>query len=195
MTYQSLVPYFKEYLNLHHQLYSGQCKAELWEDITAKALRAAGFGSDWTPDYNHIVGLDQRTDTGVAISNKSGKLNKDNTSIKISGSRLTKHKTIEDKLNFLSNKPEDFIFCLSTNRKEWANDLKKYYFIVIDAKKLDYHNHKWYPTYSRRGDVVTGYDCITENYSAKISNTMSDQLWTDISSNLFEEFYPIEIYS
>jgi hypothetical protein len=192
--YQKLVPLIQRRLELHHQLYSGQCKAELWEEKSAWALRQAGFGSDWKPDFNHAVGVDQHTDSGVAISNKGGKMNANNTLMTISGSRLTKHKTIQEKLEFLKSKPEQLVFCLATNNKEWQQDLKRYYFVVVDAKKLDYHNQEWVPTYPQKGgDTPNGYKCDAGKFRAKISKSMSDQIWTDISSELFEEFYQIDV--
>jgi len=195
LSFSSLVPHIEERLKLHHQLYSGQCKAELWEENCAYALRKAGFGSDWEPDYNHVVGVDQNTDCGIGISNKGGSLNANGMTMKISGSRLTKHKTISEKLEFLKNKPEDFIFCLATVKRDWERDkIKRYYFIVVDAKKLDYHNQDWYPTFKKNSNTTkTGYKCHAPLYDAKISKSMSDQIWTDISSNLFEEIHEIVI--
>lgn len=194
ITYQSLVPLIQRRLELHHQLYSGQCKAELWEETSAWALRQAGFGSDWKPDFNHAVGVDQHTDNGVGVSNKGGKMNATNTVMTISGSRLTQHKTIEEKLTFLANKPEDLVFCLATNNKEWQNGLNRYYFVVLDAKKLDYQNHQWEPTYPKNGgNQPNGYKCVTDKFKAKITKSMSDQIWTDVSSEMFEEFYSFDI--
>lgn len=194
MKYEKLVPHIQRRLELHHQLYSGQCKAELWEEKSAWALRQAGFGSDWKPDFNHAVGVDQYTDCGVGISNKGGKMNHTNTVMTISGSRLTKHKTITEKLEFLRNKPEDVVFCLATNNREWKNGLMRYYFVVVDAKKLDYHNQEWVPTFPQSGgDTPNGYRCVASGYKAKITKSMSDQIWTDISSDLFEEFYEMDV--
>ena len=116
--FESLVPYIKDRLTKHHELYSGQCKAEYWEENCAYALRQAGFGSDWSPDFNHGVGVDQTTGDGIRISNKGGKVLEDLSEMTISGSRLTKHKTISDKLEFLKTKHEDYILCLATNNDD-----------------------------------------------------------------------------
>lgn len=192
--YQPLVPLIRQRLQLHHELYSCQCKAELWEETSAWALREAGFGSDWEPDFNHVVGIDQTTNDGVGISNKGGSMNPTLTYMQISGSRLTKHKTIQEKLDFLSNKTEDLVFCLATNKKEWQSGMIRYYFIVVDAKKLDYHNQAWEPTFPKNGgDNPTGYKCEAPSYRAKITKSMSDQIWTDISSDMFEEIHQIDI--
>lgn len=192
--YSSLVPHIQKRLELHHKLYSGQCKAELWEEKSAWALRAAGFGSDWKPDFNHAVGVDQYTDDGVGVSNKGGKMNADNSLMTISGSRLTRHETIEDKLEFLRNKPEDLIFCLATNNKDWKQNILRYFFVVVDAKSLDYHNHQWEPVYAANGSgKVMGYRCDAPKFRAKINRSMSDQIWTDISAELFSECFQIDI--
>lgn len=190
--YSSLVPYIKERLSKHHELYSGKCKAEYWEENLAYALKKSGYGTDWNPDFNHKIGLDQTTSCGIRIGNKSGNIEKD--TIEISGSRLTKHKTFEEKLNFLSIQKEDYIFCLGTESKDWDNKKLIYYFVVIDSKKLDYHKQTWREIYGNTKNnlgTVTGWSCINENYSAKISRSMSDQLWTKIKLDYCDEIYDI----
>jgi hypothetical protein len=192
--FSSLVPFIKERLLKHHELYSGQCKAEYWEENLCYALKQAGFGSDWAPDFNHGVGVDQSTDDGTKISNKGGNI--ENGVIEISGSRLTKHKTLQDKLEFLSVKKEDYVFCLATDKDEWKLGKKVYYFIVIDSNKLNYHDQKWNETFGQKGnnkDKVNGWSCISENYSAKIVKSMSDQLWTRVKLDYCEEIYEIVI--
>ena len=192
--FNSLIPFIKERLEKHHELYSGKCKAEYWEENLCYALRNAGFGSDWKPDFNHVSGVDQTTDSGIRISNKGG--NVSNDMVTISGSRLTKHKTIQDKLEFLSVKKEDYIFCLGTKKSDWDSGIKQYYFIVIDSNKLNYHEQEWGETHGLRGSSigkVTGWGCLCENYSAIISKSMSDQLWTTIKLDLCEEIYEITL--
>jgi hypothetical protein len=192
--FASLVPFIQERLEKHHELYTGQCKAEYWEENLCYALKKAGFGSDWAPDFNHGVGVDQSTDNGTKISNKGGNI--ENGVIEISGSRLTKHKTLQDKLEFLSVKKEDYIFCLATDKDEWKLGKKVYYFIVIDSDKLNYHDQQWNETFGQKGnnkDKVNGWSCISENYSAKIVKSMSDQLWTRIKLDYCEEIHEIVI--
>ena len=192
--FESLVPIITHYLEKHHELYSGQCKAEYWEELLSKALKDAGFGSNWKPDYNHKSGVDQTTDDGLRISNKSGTIKND--IVKISGSRLQEHKTLQDKLNFLSVKKEDYILCLSTDKKEWERGNKFYYFIVIDSDKLNYHEQEWKEKFGQRDynrEKVVGWKCICENYSADINISMSDQLWTDVKLDICEEIYDIVI--
>jgi hypothetical protein len=188
--FKSLVPYIKERLVKHHEIYSARCKAEYWEENLAYALRQAGFGSDWKPNFNHKSGLDQTTDSGIRIGNKSGKLKKDY--IEITGSRLTSHKTLEDKLEFLSVKTEDYIFCLGAKTKDWDTGKKIYYFIVIDSNKLNYHKQEWFETIGKEG-TLTGWKTISENYTAKITKKMSDQLITCVKLGHCEEIHEITI--
>jgi len=194
MNFSSLVPHIKERLTLHHQLYSMQCKELAWEENLCYALKKAGFGSDWRPDSNHKSGVDQTTDIGVRIGNKSGAVHDD--VVTINGSRSTKHKTLEEKLEFLRVKKEDYIFCLGCEKKEWDRGLKIYYFIVIDSNKINYHDQQWSETIGRTGrykDKVNGWEMTNENYSAKISKSMSDQLWTTIKLDMCEEIHDIVI--
>jgi hypothetical protein len=191
--FESLVPFIKERLTKHHELYSAQCKAELWEENLCWALKQAGFGSDWKPDFNHKSGLDQTTDEGIRIGNKGGNVIKN--IVEISGSRLTKHKTIQDKLNFLSIKKEDYIFCLGTEKDEWKKGIKRYYFIVIKSDILDYHNQLWEETYGKQTNIgqLVGWKCSSEVFNAKIIRSNSDQLWTTVKLDYCEEIHDITI--
>lgn len=189
-----MVPVLKELLTKHHELYSSQCKAELWEELLAKALTSTNYGSDWKPDCNHKSGVDQTTNDGTRISNKSGQLKDDY--ITISGSRLTKHGTLEDKIKFLSDKKEDYILCLATDKNESFLLTKRYYFVVIDSSVLDYANHMWTETYGKRGvltNKVNGWKCQSKAFSAKINKNMSDQLWIEVKLDYCEEFYEITV--
>ena len=188
-----LVDHITERLKQHHSLYNAKCKAELWEELLSKALIDAGHGSDWQPDYNHKVGVDQVTDSGIKISNKSGALLCNGTKIDISGSRLTSHCSLEDKLEFLSNKTEDYVFCLATDKKDQKlYNSPVYYFIVINSDKLDYKNAEWTTNYDN-SNAIKSYTGIGQGYVAKITRSMSDQIWTKVDSSLLEEKYKMVI--
>lgn len=196
LKFDTLVPHLKTWLTRYHGVLSGRCKAENWEELCSKALVSAGFGSDWEPDFNHGVGKDQTTGCGIRISNKSGKLNKDCSKMTISGSRLTRHPTLTEKLEFLSKKYEDFIFCLATNDEDWKNGRKVYYFIVIDSNDLNYHEVAWEDTVGVKGKdtgKVVGHKCVGNGFTASIKKSMSHQLWTDIDSSLFKEIHELVI--
>lgn len=192
--FEPLVPFIEQRQTKHHELYSSRCKAEYVEENLSNALKEAGFGSNWKPDFNHKPGIDQTTDNGIRIGNKSGTIEKD--VIKFSGSRLTKHVTLQKKLDFLSIKQEDYIFCLATKKNEWEKGIKKYYFIVIDSKVLNYHQQTWEETYGIKGRLkgkVNGWKCSCEKYYATITKSMSDQLWTTLKLDYCEEIHEITI--
>ena len=190
----NLIPAIQEKLALHHSLYSAPCKAELWEELCSKALTDVNIGSDWLPDFNHRVGTDQTTACGIQISNKSGALSRDG--ITISGSRLTRHKTLREKLLFVSQKSEDYIFSLATDKSEWARGHRRYYFSVIDSKIFNFYEDLWGEVYGEKGahkGSLVGWFCKTEKYTAKICRSMSDQLWTTVKLAACEEVHEIVI--
>jgi len=190
----NLVPAIQGKLALHHSLYSAPCKAELWEELCSKALTDVNIGSDWLPDFNHRVGTDQTTACGIQISNKSGAITRDG--LLISGSRLTRHKTLREKLLFVSQKSEDYIFSLATDKLEWAKGHRCYYFCVIDSKIFNFYDELWMGSYGEKGahkGELVGWFCETEKYSAKISRAMSDQLWTTVKLDACEEVHEITV--
>jgi hypothetical protein len=195
MKFDTLVNYIEQRLTEHHKLYQSMCKSEYWEENFCWALNQAGFGSDWKPDFSHKIGEDQKTIlNSISISNKSGTLKKN--SISISGSRLTKHKTLEEKLIFLSEKKEDYIACLATDKKQWKSGIKKYHFAIVDSDKLNYADQIWEETYGCRDnnkEKLTGWKCTSESFCATIIKSNSDQLWTDINLSTFKEIHEIEI--
>lgn len=190
-----LVDPIRERLVAHHYNYSTRCKAEMWEEVCAKALRETGFGSDWKPDNNHVVGVDQTTDCGIKISNKSGFWNRYFTALKYSGSRLTSHATLDDKLAFLANKTEDYVFCLASNSKTSKNYNKTpvYHFSVIDTSKLDYQNAVWETMLNKSTGKISSYKGVGVGYTATISCSMSDQVWTTVDRSLVTEIYEITV--
>ena len=190
--FEDLKGHIRGLLGQYHNLISGQVKAEVWEEICSKALILSGYGSDWTPDYNHGIGTDQTTDDGTQISNKGGSLSSDLETLTISGSRLTRFGTIEEKVAHIHNSDEDYILCLATPKPFDS----EYYFIVINARDLDYDNANWTEKIGTRGKnegSVVGWEATGEGYKASITKSMSDQLWTHISSELFLTFEHIDI--
>lgn len=188
--FEKLVAPLTALLKTHHILYSNQCKSEYWEELCSKALIKAGFGSDWKPDFNHVTGEDQRTTSGVRISNKGGKIKKNK--LVISGSRLTSHKTLEDKIAFISTHHDDYVFCLATD-KDWDPQKPVYYLIIIDSTSLAYEKGKWVETFSKKNKHNGWQTTALLDFSAKIQMSMSHQLWTTIDQKLFTEVYKIEL--
>ena len=189
--YKNIIPELQRRLTLHHSLYSFPSNATLWEEHCAKSLISCGFGSDWQPTGSHQQGVDQVTDSGLRISNKGGKITEDLSKLNISGFRTTQYKTIEEKLNFLSLSHEDVIFSLATHTNFDFRE-PRYYFIAIDSDKLNYHEQNWVDNIGRNGNHM-GWKCSAEQFDAQIQKSMSDQLWTNIYSELFEFIIPIDI--
>lgn len=176
-------------LSKHHTLYSNQCKAEYWEEVCAKALTLSGSGSDWKNDWNHKSGVDQTTNNGVRISNKSGSVNLTKGILTISGPRLTSHTTLEDKITFINNKTEDYIFCLATNKTDWSMGIKRYYLTIIESAAVDYSTLLWEDMIGKN-NKITGHKGKGSGIEASIHHSMSSQLWTAISLSkcaLFKE--------
>ena len=195
MNYNELTKYIKTHLTLHHQCYKQQCKATLWEEICANSLRDLNQPTDWKPNFDHKSGRDQKIlQSEIKISNKTGVYDSANKILKsISGSRLQKHKTIKEKLEFLDCNHDDYIFLLSVDPKEWKRNLTKYYFIVIDSNKFQYSNQEWVDKIGVKGEH-TGWKCIAENYDAEIRKTLSDQLWIlNVQNTMFDYIEEIEI--
>ncbi len=196
MNYSELVPHIRQNLIKHHELYAQQCIGTLWEELCSKSLKEIGRKTDWKPNFGHKSGKDQTIiKTGNKISNKSGDYDSIVKQLRsVSGSRLQKHKTLEEKLEFLGCNHDDYIFLLSVDKKLWKKNNKYvYYFIVIDSNNLQYSNCDWNAVIGEDGQIKN-WVCSTEYYNAKIQRSMSDQLWTyNIDSSLFEFIEKIEI--
>lgn len=170
----------KEELLKHHQNYELPVISEYWENLFANAVKTVEGYSDWKPNRSHAVGKDQNcTIYGQTfrVSNKSGKYNPTKRTLQISGSRSGKYKTLEEKLQFLSDKQEDVYVCLATSTDK--NATGEYYLFTFDTELLNYAEADWQPKYDREGNQ-NGWQCETEHYKATIRNSMSDQLWTTI---------------
>ena len=159
-------------------------KGELWENVLANCLKSVGIANDWRPDFNHIQGLDMTLEgDSERISCKSGSIL--NGDLEFSGSRMTKHLTLEDKLVFMMDKKEDTYMLLSRNNKLWASGQKKYYFIAFPSSLLDYADLEWSDTTGTRGAYkgkINGHIGTSSQITAKIQFSMSHQLWTTIKN-------------
>lgn len=188
MQYEKLVPHIQYKVHQHHSCYKQQCKATLWEEICAYALNQSGYTTDWKPNFNHGSGKDQTIiKTGIAVSNKTGVYNTELSLIKdLSGSRLQKYPTLEEKIEYLDKPHQDYIFLLSVDPKEWCYKNPKYRFIVLDSHKIKFSGAQWTEIKNKKGEI-TRWKCSTENYDAIIKRSLSDQLWLEnIKSSLFD---------
>jgi hypothetical protein len=182
----------KEKLKIHHTLYRFPVKAELWEDIFDQCIN--GDCSDWIPG-GHDVGTDVLCETtGTRYQNKGGEVNLKKGTITWSGHRTTSHRTINDKIKFISQKHCDEYVMLARNKKEWVNGNKIYYLINFNSSLIDYSKLNWSETYSKKGKL-SGWVGKNDKlpYSAKISLSMSAQLWTECSIDYLENIKKITI--
>lgn len=174
----------KVVLNEYHNILSSQPKAEILEELLVKSLHRAGMQTDWKPDFNHKVGKDLKVlSTGERISIKTGKITARKTradrDLTISGSRLTSHTTLEDKLKFISDKKEDSYMLLTLSPESTLIN-RCYELVIFDTKVLNYSTAPWLPKFGRDNFTQTGFEAQTKAYSAKITHSMSDQLWTQL---------------
>lgn len=184
MLCNDILKQIKQRIKKHHKLYDLTVKGEYWEEILAKSIIDVGGTTDWTPERTHCVGRDQTCSWGEIdnkrISNKSGVYTISSNKLKISGSRSTSFLTLQEKINYFSDKQEDLYFCLSTSsiKKD-----KNYYLFYFESSLLNYNQAEWIPNYNKEGTKMIGWKCNTDYYDAWINNDMSGQLWTHINTN------------
>jgi hypothetical protein len=178
---KNVVEEIKQRLNKHHELYEFPVKAELWENTLANSLKACGADTDWKPDGGHGSGKDMTIlSSGERISCKSGQLTGNNC--KFNGSRTTKHKTLKEKLEFLSTPKDDVYFLLARSKKEWKHGQRNYYLVTFPSKILNYNHHQWTKKYNKRTAKHNGWSMVGEMFDALISIAMSHQLWTTLKN-------------
>ena len=137
MGINDFVKEIKEKLIHHHDLYRFPVKAELWEDIFDQVINP---NSDKWEGGGHSVGADVIAENDLRygifpknsrIQNKSGSINLKNQTIKWNGHRTTSHKTIEEKVDFISQNHYDFYVMLGRVKKEWEQGKRVYHLIIL----------------------------------------------------------------
>jgi len=184
----------KDILTKYHSILESQPKGEILEEILSRALHNAGVKSDWRPDCNHVIGKDLTLESsGERISIKTGKVKvwktRPNRNLTISGSRLTSHPSLSEKIKFLSHKKEDS-YMLLTSCEGDSRGSRIYELITFHTSLLDYENAPWHTrNHSKSGP---NYECETNDFKAKIQSAMSDQLWTEIKD--YDKNSEISVY-
>lgn len=200
MTNQEIATKIKEKIKLHNELYRFPVKAELWEDIFDQIINPNN--SDWEDNMgNHDTGGDTKNELdGTTYQNKSGQLDLKNNTLKWSGSRTTGIATIEEKLEFFDKEKYDQYAFLARSKKEWDKGVKKYYFIIMDPKIIDYKSLNWSEAIGmKKGKNLgkrVGWKADGSNYSAAIQGACGDQLWTTINLDYLKqntEIFEIEL--
>ena len=102
-------------INLHHSLYpSIKINSLHWEYILVESLKKQYKNVEWDVG-SHKIGTDVICEN-IKISCKGGKFlggKRSKKKLKISSHRTTSHKTLNEKLDFLSQSHEDIIYSLS----------------------------------------------------------------------------------
>lgn len=157
-------------INLHHELYDFKIDSLAWENILHKSLLKAGFNSEWITG-SHSEGVDIYVDD-IRISCKGGTVSgKRNPRLKISSHRTTRFKTLQEKLEFISEEHEDVIWSLV--------QMSKNLYRLHIFEKPNFKEFEW-------KEIKSGWSAIHENGNkASISRSMSDQLWFDINYENF----------
>jgi hypothetical protein len=164
----TLIPRLTDKLHAHHALYRLPCTGEYLEELVSDSLNEGGILNDWEPNRSHRISLDMETGGG-SISVKSG-VYKDGF-LTFSGSRLTKYKTREERVESIIDHRSDLYVCLA--KKDFNPKVKVYYLFIFDKDALDYTG-QWHSNDSM--DFIN-----KSNMSASIRYSMSHQLWTNIS--------------
>tara|TARA_R100001163_G_C5062908_1_gene200075 strand:- start:1551 stop:2126 length:576 start_codon:yes stop_codon:yes gene_type:complete len=172
----------------YHELFRFPLKGELHEDLWAQSIEEAEEIQVPWAGGSHSTGADVIVEgyTNARYQNKGGEYNPESNTLTWSGSRSTKHATLEAKLHFFDEDKYDNYVFLSRNKKEWKDGIKKYYLFIVDAKKFNYSSLKWNTT-------SAGWAGHSENINASITRSMSDQLWTTCSLDMLGDPVVIEV--
>jgi hypothetical protein len=162
----NVIEEIKQRIIKHHELYDSKISSILWEEILYKSLIKNNLKSEWNMG-GHGVGTDVKCED-ISISCKSGVIKgKKIKKLNISSYRTTSLKTIEEKVNYLDQKHEDIIFSLVNHNNEY----KIYVFVQPQVGQL-----LWKETKGQWKSI----DSNTWN-EFKISKSMSDQFWMNLS--------------
>ena len=116
----------------HHELYRFPVKVENYGKIflTNQLMVGIQIGMVVVTTETDVVseGRDK-----TRYQNKSGDVNVKKGTIKWNGHRTTSKKTIQEKIDFISEPHYDKYVMLGRNKKDWNNGIKRYYLLVFDV--------------------------------------------------------------
>lgn len=177
-----VIPVLTDKLKLHHSIYSLPCTAEFLEELISSSLHSVGYTNDWKPNRSHSVSVDMNLDIGGSFSVKSGIYDDQKQTLTFSGSRLGKHKTLDQMIESINETSADYYICVSKRDQDWsptpAKSAKKYYYVFVFKADMINYNAVWDTKDS--GVFFMG----SEGLSAKIVPSMSHQLWTTVSTSI-----------
>jgi hypothetical protein len=135
---EELIKNFETQINKHHEIYRIPIKAEAWEDLADKVLNENE--SDFIP-FNHGTG----SDINFKIGEKTFSPNLKSGVIKegvltFSSHRLSRFKTLEEKLNFLNKVEYDsYLFLSRQDGNEWD---KEYHIFYLNKDQINFQDLK-----------------------------------------------------
>jgi hypothetical protein len=193
---QTLTSGLIEKLKIHHSVYRLPCTSEFLEELIANILSESGFTNDWKPNRSHSVSVDMTLETGSSFSIKSGVYDPFKGVLKFSGSRLGKHKTLEEMLSHVVSTSADYYVCVAKADQDWSsvpsqNETKTYYLFVFDKTSLNYQTDTWFKKDKKDGGFK--YHMEIEGMNASIVPSLSHQLWTTVSESLIGSPTKLEI--
>ena len=167
----------KNKLLKHHDLYKKiRCKAEYLEELLSMSLVSEGYNVEWKP-ASHEKKRDLIVN-GEDLSVKSGVLMPQKKVIEISGHRLTRFNRNFDEITAYLNKSTDTLCVYNPQKKSEAH---KYSLAIIKKEKFSSLKvDEWKPK---------GKSYIQQNHFGTqftIHNSMSDQIWWQVSINQLE---------
>lgn len=189
-----MIEHFKDILKIgmakklkdHHGVYRSYCSYEYLEEFISTVLAENGHSNDWQPNRSHKMSVDITLDSGPTFSVKSGIYSVNKNTLKFSGSRLGKHKTLPEKVKAIVNSQADYYICVSKTEQGSSDtpplfNMFTYYLFVFPATALNYDSN-WQTTYSDKGNLK--YFMEIDGMYADITPSMSHQLWTTLSTDL-----------
>lgn len=147
-------------------------KAEQFESLFSVATE-----SKWDPN-NHNPNEDMITEIKGMLkpSLKSGTIEKN--TLTISSHRTTKHKTLQDKIEFLKSRSYDSYVCLARPNNDEPHH---YNLIYFNKNVINYDSLNWVDTYSKEGSHSGWFGKNSdETIKVKIVKSMSHQVWITI---------------
>lgn len=161
-----------------HSNFSFSLKAEMLEEMLVRIFEEDMNLKVLWNKASHSPGMDIAIIDGDSYSVKSGK--EAAGKIKISSSRTTTYKTIEEKINFYKGVEETFSHYFFLSKRESNTELVYMPYIVPrDVITIDSISF---------GDNSSGWTGKTEGYSFDIKRSMSDQIWISVDKDYIKDY-------
>jgi hypothetical protein len=186
-----VIPVLTEKLRIHHSVYRLPCTAEYLEELISDSLNSVGYINDWQPNRSHSISVDMSLAIGPSFSVKSGIYDDQKQTLTFSGSRLGKHKTLDEMIKTINDTSADYYICVSKRDQDWSptppKSSPKYYYVFVFKADVINYNAIW----DTKDSGV--YFMGSEGLSAKIVPSMSHQLWTTVSESIVGSPTKLEI--